>query len=115
MFDRIQKRCKELGLTIKAVEQMAGLGQGAISKWKTSTPRTDALFAVAKILQVTPEWLFLGIEIEESPAPYEGEAPLAHVIAAYQAAPRWLQDQVLALLKAAEVGDVTQDDDSTAQ
>lgn len=60
MYDRIRAKCKELGYTVQTVEQLAGLSQGSISKWRTSIPRGDALFAVARILQVSPQWLLYG-------------------------------------------------------
>ena len=60
MYDRIRTRCKELGYTVQAVEQLAGLSQGSIIKWRTSVPKGDALLAVARILQVSPHWLLYG-------------------------------------------------------
>ena len=60
MYDRIRARCKELGYTIQTVEQLAGLSQGSVIKWKTSVPKGDALLAVARILQVSPHWLLYG-------------------------------------------------------
>lgn len=50
---------------------------------------------------------FLGTDFRidtKSPAPDEGEAERAEFIRLYEAAPAWLQDQIRALLKAAESG-----------
>ena len=60
MLERIRAKCKELGYTVQTVEQLAGLSQGSIIKWKNSIPRGDALLAVARILKVSPQWLLYG-------------------------------------------------------
>lgn len=60
IYDRAKDACKATGMSIQAVERLAGLGNGAISKWNGATPRSDALFAVARILKVSPYWLLYG-------------------------------------------------------
>lgn len=60
IYDRAKDACKATGISIQAVERLAGLGNGAISKWNGATPRSDALFAVARILRVSPYWLLYG-------------------------------------------------------
>lgn len=83
MYERIRKRCKDLGYNVQTVERMAGLSQGAINKWKTSVPRADALFSVARILEVSPEWLLTGegqAEAQEAKPKIVGAGPLAELI-----------------------------------
>ncbi len=60
IYDRAKDACRAAGMSIQAVERLARLGNGAISKWNSVTPRSDALFAVARILQVSPYWLLYG-------------------------------------------------------
>lgn len=60
VYDRAKDACRAVGMSIQAVERLAGLGNGAISKWNNVTPRSDALFAVARILKVSPYWLLYG-------------------------------------------------------
>jgi transcriptional regulator with XRE-family HTH domain len=60
IYDRAKDACRAANMSIQAVERLAGLGNGAISKWNNVTPRSDALFAVARILRVSPYWLLYG-------------------------------------------------------
>ena len=42
-------------MTIRAVEREAGLGNGTISKWETSSPSVKNLTAVAEVLGMKVE------------------------------------------------------------
>lgn len=53
IFDNIQTICKEKGMKIAELEREAGLANGAISKWRTSSPTVDSLKSVAKVLKVS--------------------------------------------------------------
>ena len=66
MYERIWSLAKKEGLSIPALEELAKVSQSTISKWKTVTPKADALFRVAVILHTTVEYLLTGIE---KPAP----------------------------------------------
>lgn len=57
LYDRIRTECKNKGLSIRKLEQMTGLANGSISKWKTSEPSADSLQKVADVLEVTTEAL----------------------------------------------------------
>ena len=52
IYDNIKKICKEKGISVGSVEKQAGLGNGAISKWNTSSPTVENLQAVASVLKV---------------------------------------------------------------
>ena len=52
IYDKIKKVCKEKGVSVGFVEKQAGLSNGAISKWNTSSPTIDNLQAVANVLKV---------------------------------------------------------------
>ena len=53
IFRNIEKKCKEKRISISALEKEAGLGNGAIGKWKTVSPTVENLQAVAKVLECT--------------------------------------------------------------
>lgn len=55
IYDTIKKICKEKGMSISFVEKEAGLSNGIISKWNTSSPTIDNILAVAKVLEVPVE------------------------------------------------------------
>lgn len=52
IFEKIQSVAMEKGLSIAEVERRANIGNGTISKWKTSSPSVDNLNKVAKVLDV---------------------------------------------------------------
>lgn len=53
IYDRIKEICEKKGISVGSVEKQAGLGNGAISKWNTSSPTIDKLKAVADVLKVS--------------------------------------------------------------
>ena len=59
-FERIKEISKERGLNLKKTAIEAGLSENAIYKWKTQTPQSNALQAVADVLGVSVDYL-LGI------------------------------------------------------
>lgn len=52
IFEKIQSVAMEKRLSIAEVERRANIGNGTISKWKTSSPSVDNLNKVAKVLDV---------------------------------------------------------------
>ncbi len=52
-------------MSIKALEQAVGLGNGTVGKWRTSTPTLRNLIAVAHVLGVTMDSLLQGRGKEE--------------------------------------------------
>lgn len=52
IFENIQEICNEKGISIAELEREAGLKNGAIGKWRTSSPTIKSLQSVAKVLKV---------------------------------------------------------------
>ena len=50
LYKNIEMMCKKKGISITALEKEAGLGNGAIGKWKNSVPGVGNLKKVANIL-----------------------------------------------------------------
>lgn len=44
-------------MSLQTLAEKAGLGENSIYKWKTSTPKTDALVKVAEVLDVSIDYL----------------------------------------------------------
>ena len=58
MYERVLKIAAEKGLSIYKLEQMAGIGNGTIGKWKNSNNTTSkTLGKIAKALDVSVEEL----------------------------------------------------------
>lgn len=55
IYTRIKQICNEKGASVKSVENKAGLGNGAISKWDKHSPSLANLQAVARVLDVSVE------------------------------------------------------------
>ena len=53
IFENIQEICNEKGISIAELEREAGLKNGAIGKWRTSSPTIKSLQAVSKVLKVS--------------------------------------------------------------
>ena len=51
--DKIKELCKEKGISVKQLEQEAGLGEGTIKKWSQFNPRVDNVKKVADTLEVS--------------------------------------------------------------
>jgi transcriptional regulator with XRE-family HTH domain len=56
-LDRIDRLCKEKGYSRRELERLSGMSTGSISKWKTGDPSVKNLDKVAKVLEVSPEYL----------------------------------------------------------
>lgn len=57
ILKHIKEKCKEKGLSIFALEKAAGIGNGTIARWNTSSPTVENLQAVAKVLECTVDEL----------------------------------------------------------
>ena len=53
VYEKIKKLADEQGISIYALEKKAGLSNGTISKWRTSSPTIENLQAVASALGVS--------------------------------------------------------------
>ncbi|QOP54907.1 helix-turn-helix transcriptional regulator [Lacticaseibacillus paracasei] len=57
LFERIQKVSREHAMSLRELNEKAGLGTNAIYRWKTSQPSADKLQAVADVLHVSVDYL----------------------------------------------------------
>ena len=67
IFEKIRELSDQKGISIRNLEQLAGLGNGTIKKWIKSNPTIENLGKVAKILNVPISEL-----IADSPLPSKG-------------------------------------------
>ncbi|SOB44015.1 Bacteriophage transcriptional regulator [Weissella viridescens] len=67
IFERTKQTAKERGLTLRQVEEQAGLGQNSLYAWKKYTPKGSNLQKVADVLGVSVDYL-LGNTDEKRPA-----------------------------------------------
>lgn len=66
-IDRIKKTAKNKNLSLQNVAEKAGLGINAIYRWKTQAPTTDSICKVAKVLNVSTDYL-LGVSDDPEPS-----------------------------------------------
>jgi len=52
-YETIARLAKKRGVSIKAIEQATGLGNGTIGKWKSLKPKIGNLEKVANFLEVS--------------------------------------------------------------
>ncbi|MBS4931779.1 MAG: helix-turn-helix transcriptional regulator [Clostridiales bacterium] len=62
MIEKINKLCKENGISISQLERELGFGKGTISKWKSSSPSLDKAIAIADYFNVDMDYL-IGREV----------------------------------------------------
>lgn len=60
LVERIKQLAHEKELTIKAIEEGAGFGNGTIRRWDNSPPSADKLLKIAYMLNTTCEYLLTG-------------------------------------------------------
>ena len=57
IYDRIKDLCVKRGISIRQIEAKAGLGNGAIGRWKNYSPTVESLKKVAEALEVPVSYL----------------------------------------------------------
>lgn len=57
LIERIKLLCKEKNISIRKLEQEAGLSSGSIGKWLKSSPSLDALQKIARFFGVSLDYL----------------------------------------------------------
>lgn len=60
IVDRVKELAAKRNLTIQEIGQITGLGATAIYKWNNSKPNVYNVAKVAKLLDVTVEYLVFG-------------------------------------------------------
>nr|WP_269216376.1 helix-turn-helix domain-containing protein [Proteus mirabilis] len=70
MHIRIKERRLQLSLTQEALAKMLSVSRVSITKWETRVTEPDGenLQALAKVLEVSPEWLLYGGNSSEADA-----------------------------------------------
>ena len=63
--DRIKELAKKRGWSLQKVAEKAGIGINSIYRWNSKTPSTQSLIKVAKVLDVSTDYLLNG-DAEES-------------------------------------------------
>lgn len=53
LFENVRELAKKKGMSVGELEKAAGLSNGAIFKWRVSSPKVDSVQAVAKALLIT--------------------------------------------------------------
>lgn len=57
LVDKIRALAKQHDMSLPQLEIELGLGNGTISRWKTSSPNTDKLLKIAKYFHVSMDYL----------------------------------------------------------
>lgn len=57
IYENISRLCEKKGITIREFEQRAGLKNGAVGKWKKSSPTVKSLQKAADFFGVTINYL----------------------------------------------------------
>lgn len=65
ILDRIKELAKKRGWSLQKVAEKAGIGINSIYRWNSKTPSTQSLTKVAKVLDVSTDYLLNG-DAEES-------------------------------------------------
>ena len=65
LYGRIKEVSSSKSMTIAELERLAGISNGQIRRWDTSSPKVENLAKVAKVLNVSVDYL-LGKEDESS-------------------------------------------------
>jgi len=60
-FDRLSMLISEKNLTFRKVERDCGLANATIRRWETQSPRLESVITVANYLQVSIDYLALGV------------------------------------------------------
>lgn len=65
--ERIFDKLRELSMTQKEFSEKTSIQQSTISEWKKkhTNPSADKIMVICKALEVTPEWLLSGVDVEE--------------------------------------------------
>ena len=65
IYENIKTLCENKKISVYALEKSAGLGNGTVGGWRTSSPTLDKLQAVANVLGVEISVLLMNIDEEK--------------------------------------------------
>lgn len=60
VYERVKAEADKRHMAISRLEKEAGLGNGTIGGWKNGDPAASKLLAVAKVLNVSVDYLLTG-------------------------------------------------------
>ena len=75
LFERIEDLCRERGITIRQLEQLSGIGNGVISRWKTSSPTVSSLAKVTNYFGVSFDYIIGETDIRKINSLEQQEMP----------------------------------------
>ena len=63
--DRIFHKLTEMNMTQKKFAKLTGIPETTVSDWKKkkTNPTSEKILVICKVLNVTPEWLLSGVEV----------------------------------------------------
>ncbi len=63
--DRIFQKLTEMNMTQKEFAKLTGIPETTVSDWKKkkTNPTSEKILVICKVLNVTPEWLLSGVEV----------------------------------------------------
>lgn len=65
LVEKVESLCNEQKISIAALERMTGLSNGAVRRWRNSTPNTESVRIVADYFGVSVDWLLGRSQIRE--------------------------------------------------
>lgn len=66
IFDRVQALCQNSGIAISELEKRLNLSNGAIGKWRKSSPTAEKVAAVASYFDVSTDYLLGLTDVEKN-------------------------------------------------
>ena len=66
IYENVMALCRERGIRVARLEKEAGLGNGTVRGWETSTPSFSTLAKVADYFGVTLDYLRYGKEADSN-------------------------------------------------
>lgn len=66
IFDRVQALCQNNGIAISELEKRLNLSNGAIGKWRKSSPTAEKVAAVASYFDVPTDYLLGLTDVEKN-------------------------------------------------
>ncbi len=67
LFERIESEIEKRGMTRSDLSRLSGIGESTLRAWRTTEPKARMLYAVAKALNLTMEYLLTGQKKESAP------------------------------------------------
>lgn len=60
IYENVKALCDKKGMSIRALEQKAGIANGTIGKWREFVPTVETIGKVAAVLHVSIDYLVKG-------------------------------------------------------